>query len=344
MSDCVLDIGDHSHSHAQPQILLEPVLLGRGRNLQSASEAASFSIATHFDTDFNELLDDAGHIFRSDAFMHQQLFGGIANGRTMRLGVDDDAVRHIEIGRLVHEDVAIPCSSLDHRHRGIFGDECDEPGAAARNDDVNQAAGCNQLMHRLPRARIEQFDGPLGQAGNRSHNLNQALAAPRGFSAAAENDGVPGLEREHRGIDGHVRPRLVNDSYHPQRHTHFADAQPIRLGPFRHGVADWIGQNRHLAHPARHGFDPRRSQRQAVAHGAFETGILHVLPVRIQDAFLVRFDRIRNRQQQRVFCFRGQQRQLGGRGSCPQQSLLRRGVGDRSSSHGLVYLTFCDGK
>src|ERR1700733_251277 len=59
VSDCVLDIGDHSNSHAQPQILLEPVLLGRGRNLQSASQAASFSIATHFDTDFNNLLDDA---------------------------------------------------------------------------------------------------------------------------------------------------------------------------------------------------------------------------------------------------------------------------------------------
>jgi hypothetical protein len=91
-----------------------------------------------------------------------------------------------------------------------------------------------------------------------------------------------------------------------------------------------------LATSRTHILDPRRSQRQAVAQGAFETGILQVLPVRIQDAFLVRFDRIRNSQQKRVFFFRGQQGQLGGRGSCPQQSLLRRGVGDRSSSHLLV--------
>src|ERR1700683_3477936 len=40
VSDCVLDIGDHSHSNAPPQLLLNPAVLGRGRNLQYASQAA----------------------------------------------------------------------------------------------------------------------------------------------------------------------------------------------------------------------------------------------------------------------------------------------------------------
>ena len=46
---------------------------------------------------------------------------GVAHRRTLRLGIDHDAVGHFEIRRLVHEDVAVPCPGLDHRHGGVVG-------------------------------------------------------------------------------------------------------------------------------------------------------------------------------------------------------------------------------
>ena len=98
-------------------------------------------------------LHDAGNVFCRDALMHQQLFRGVAHRWTLRLGVDHDAVRHVEIRRRVDEDVAIPCSSLDHGHGGIFRNECDQPRAAARNDHVDQPASFDQFLHRLAACR-----------------------------------------------------------------------------------------------------------------------------------------------------------------------------------------------
>ena len=142
--------------------------------------------------------------------MHQQLLGGVAHRRPLRLGIDHDRVGHVEVGGFIDEDVAVPGSGLDHRHRGILGDEGDQPRRPRRrNDHVHQATGLDEFLHGLPRVRIEQLDGTLRQSRHGGKNLHQPLIAARRFLAAAQHNGVAGLQRKHGCIDSDVRPRLV---------------------------------------------------------------------------------------------------------------------------------------
>ena len=71
----------------------------------------------------------------------------------------------------------------------------------------------------------------------------------------------------------------------PKRHADFADAQAVRFRPFGDGLANGIGQGRDLAHASRHVLDARGGQQQAVAHRAFQAGVLDVFAVRRREYF-----------------------------------------------------------
>ena len=173
--------------------------------------------------------------------MYQQFFSRVADRRTLRLGVDDDGSAISKSRRPVDEDMAVPCSGLDHRHRGIFRDERDEACAAARNDHVHESASLDQFVNGLPAARIEQLDCTFGNTRNRSHDLNQALIAASRLFASAQNDGIPRLQREDGRINRYVRTRFVNDPDNAERHTQLANAQAVRLRPFGENFADRVG-------------------------------------------------------------------------------------------------------
>ena len=42
-----------------------------------------------------------------------KFFGGVADGRALGFGIDNDAIGHVEIGRFVHEDVTVAGSGFD---------------------------------------------------------------------------------------------------------------------------------------------------------------------------------------------------------------------------------------
>ena len=62
-----------------------------------------------------------------DLLVHKQLLSRVADGWALRLGVDHDAVGHIQVRRFVHKDVTVPGPSFNHRHsdrRGVrIGDK-----------------------------------------------------------------------------------------------------------------------------------------------------------------------------------------------------------------------------
>ena len=152
------------------------------------------------------------------------------------------------------------------------------------------------------------------------------MIAVRSLFTAAQNNCVASLQRQHRRIDGHVGPRLVNNSHHSERHAQLADAQSIRPSPLRQGFADWIGKGCDLAHSARHVPDSLRGQQQAVAHGAFEAGAFQIFLVRRENTFCVGFNRIRHRPQHRILLLRRKQREFGGRGGAISFSRVERAL------------------
>lgn len=61
-----------------------------------------------------------------DRCVDQQRLGGVADAGPPRLGVQQDTLGHVQVGRLVHVDMAVPDAGLDGGHLGIAYDRLDQ--------------------------------------------------------------------------------------------------------------------------------------------------------------------------------------------------------------------------
>ena len=91
------------------------------------------------------------------------------------------------------------------------------------------------------------------------------------LGTAAQNGGVAGLQAQAGGVDGHVRPRLIDDADHTQRHAHLANLDTRRQVTHIANLANRVRQGSNLAQSFDHRVDHRRGQRQTVNHGRFQT-------------------------------------------------------------------------
>ena len=176
--------------------------------------------------------------------VHQQRLDRVAHRRPLGLGVEQDVQGHLLIRRRVDVQVAVADPGLDHRHLAAPDHGLDQTGAAARDQHVDQAAGGHQLAGHLTRTR-HQLDrvgrqSGVGQTGlQRLDDRRVGLGRRRG---AAEQDGVAGLQADAGGVGRHVRPGLVDDAHHAERHPDLADLHPVGVGPPADDVADRVGQ------------------------------------------------------------------------------------------------------
>jgi len=119
---------------------------------------------------------------------------------------------------------------FNHRHRRISVTNAINPRAAARNNHIHQPARLDQFLHRLPRARSRSSIAPSGTPGTAAR-ISPAADCCAPLLCRAQHNRVAGFQRKHRRINRDIRPRLVNDSHHSQRHAHLADVQPVRACP-----------------------------------------------------------------------------------------------------------------
>ena len=179
--------------------------------------------------------------------------------------------------------MAIPGAGFDDGDDGIFHHVRDQAGAAARDDDIDQAARGDEFLHRLARARIEQLNRARRHAGYGSKNFRQRLIAVRGLFAAAKHDRVAGFEAEHGGVNGDVGARFVHNANHAQRHADFANEQAIGARPLGKDFVHWIRKRGDCAHRICRFADAPRIQQQAIEHGASQLRLRDVLFVGAQD-------------------------------------------------------------
>ena len=81
---------------------------------------------------------------------------------------------------------------------------------------------------------------------------------------AAQHHRVAGLQRQRRGVDRHVRPRLVDDGDDAERDAHLAHVEPVRQPEAVDHLADRVGQRGDLAHAGGHRGDAALVERQPV--------------------------------------------------------------------------------
>ena len=158
--------------------------------------------------------------------------------------------------------VAVADAGLDHRHRRLLDDRPDQPGAAARDQHVDQPAGPHQLLDRLAArppapAGSTSAGRPASAAASRSTATIASLDAAGGGGAAQQHR-VAGLQADAGRVDGHVRAGLVDDADHAERHPDLAQLEAVRQRGAADHLADRVGQRGHVARARRPSRRPGR--------------------------------------------------------------------------------------
>ena len=224
--------------------------------------------------------------------MHKAHFLGVAHAGAAGLGVLDDVQSFGKVGSVVYIDMADAGAGLDTGHLGVLNAGTDQPGTAARDQQIHIAYSGHQSVGRSVGGVLDQADRCLGQTG-----LFQAL--PQGCDdgmstapcllAAAQDAGVAAFDGKGSGIAGHVGTALVDNGDHTHGYSRLFNDKPVgALYPIQH-PAHRVGQGGNLADALRHGFDARNGQGQTIQHHIADVpfGSSHVLGVGGKDGRLV---------------------------------------------------------
>ena len=96
------------------------------------------------------------------------------------------------------------------------------------------------------RPPVSERDRALGELGGDDRGQHGVRVRRRG--RAAQHDRVAGLQAQRGGVDGHVRPRLVDDGDDAERHAHLAHVEPVGQPVAVDDLADGVGQRGDRAH------------------------------------------------------------------------------------------------
>ena len=132
---------------------------------------------------------------------------------------------------------------------------------------------------------IEPAGRPAVRDRLAQHRDDRRVRAHR-RAGPAQQHRVAGLQADAGGVRGHVRPALVDDADHAERHPDLPQLQAVGQGGAADHVADRVGQEGQLPQAFGHRDDPHLGQRQPVDHrlgGAGGTRVLHVHGVRRDD-------------------------------------------------------------
>ena len=117
--------------------------LGRGPR---ARQAAAVRPLVGRQDDALESPAHPGQELVGDVAVHEQRLGRVADARPLDLGVDDDALGHVEIGRRVDVDVAVAVPVEHVGDRGVLEDHREQRRAAAGDQAVDEAAEPDEVL------------------------------------------------------------------------------------------------------------------------------------------------------------------------------------------------------
>ena len=73
------------------------------------------------------------------------------------------------------------------------------------------------------------------------NQFNQGAVRVDGLTAAAQNSGIAGLQRQPGHVDGHVGARFVDNSQHTQRNALLAHVQAVGQSTLVENLAGRVG-------------------------------------------------------------------------------------------------------
>ena len=171
--------------------------------------------------------------------------------------------------------MAIAVEVFDNRHLRGGSDALDQALAAARDDHVDKLGHGDQLAHGSAVGgghQLHRFGRQARASQGLLHQRRQRGIRFDGFAAAAQDAGVAAFDRQAGGLDGHVRPALVNHAEHADGHAHLPHANAAGLLAQRNDVTDHVWHGSQLLAAFGAGFQDGGCQLQAIDHRLGQAG------------------------------------------------------------------------
>ncbi len=316
------------HPHRQDQVQVFGGVVGLVRRRHAGDQRPGGGIAAQLDPACAQRVGSQRQEARRDVGMHQQGLQRIAGRRTRHLAVQQQAQRQLQVGAVVHVQVAHALVVLDHRYPRMLGDEADQALATARDRQVDDVVELQQLQHGLSTQILHQGQRGIGYAslaqGALERGGDRGIGMDR-LRAAAQDHAVAGLDAQRRGVGGDVRARLVDHRDHPQRHAYLLHADAIGPRVVAGHLADRVRQRGNLAQGVGHAGQALPVQGQAIEHRRAHALVARSLQVAFvggQDGAGIGVERIGHRCQQSAPCIAGKTRQhLRGVAALPGKGL-----------------------
>ena len=213
------------------------------------------------------MIDHAREKVGGHGAMHQRCIERIAHCGALHLRVENDLQRRIQIGGVVHEQVANADAARDDGNAAVFAAELVQTRAAARDDHIHVFVQLQQFGHARPIGVVDELHGFSRQAGFLQRLLNdghqRAIGVQR-LAAAAQDDGIACFQRQPGHVHRDVGARFVDHAQHAQRHALLVDLQTVGQGGRLEDLAHRIGQRGDIALIGGDALQPRFVQQQPI--------------------------------------------------------------------------------
>ena len=210
-----------------------------------------------------------GQEVRGDGPVHQQNLLGVADAGAAGLGVFDDVQRHVEVGALLHIDVADAGARGDAGDGGLPDAGADQPGPAAGDQQVHIALRRHKRPGALTGGVLHEVDRVFGDAQGcqrRAQGVHDGVGAAEGLLPAAQDADAAAFQRQRRRVAGDIGAAFVDDGDDAHRHRDLRDAQAVRADVLLQHPAHGVRERGDIADALRHAGDALRRQAQAVQH------------------------------------------------------------------------------
>jgi len=156
---------------------------------------------------------------------------------------------------------------LDDGHGRFRGDTFNQGFPSSRDRDLDVLFEFQEFADESPVGVADDLDGIFRESAIAQPLLQQfpeGEVAMQGFFASSEDHGIPALQAEDGGIDGHIRTGFIDEENRPERDADAADFQSVGTNDGVNRFADGVGESIDFLDGLRDRFEAGGSQFQAV--------------------------------------------------------------------------------
>ena len=267
---------DHLDGGDQREEFLSPVVWLGGDGVQAAvgtEDREGTVVAPYLHAGAVELGGDFWKTAAGSLGMDENGIESVADRRSLDLGIEDNAGRHVGVGVAVDIGVADPDAAGQHGHGGVFGHKVDQAGATTRDEQVDLLLHVQHDIDQRAVGIIDELNSVGGKARLADGSMNQGNQSgvgSQGLLSAAQETRIARLESQGNDVGGDVGTALVHAGYDAEGNAPLFDLKAVLEHEGLDELAHGIGKGGNTAHVGCHAVEALRIQEETIQEGVVD--------------------------------------------------------------------------